>query len=195
MSAALVLGGVILTSRGLAQEGSLYGPLGVALVAEIYAGALIGAAAILTRIGQRRPAVLLALITVLYQCDLTLHTETCAYLGAVGIMASAVWLLCFAGKLYALAWAVRVRVSPRAAVTALLGALGLSVGPHVLPLVDARASGAMLALFVFALGLCCPRAPLSEACTLRPAVESRVPLDDWGHLVLRRAMQATWICG
>ena len=55
----------------------------------------------------RRPAVLLALLTVLYQGDLTLHTETCAYLGGVGIFASVAWLAMFVAKLYALAWALK----------------------------------------------------------------------------------------
>src|SRR4051794_20185201 len=131
VSATLVLGGMIATSRGLAHEGSVYGPLGVALIAEIYAGALIGGAALLTRIGQRRPAVLLALMTLLYQCDLTLHTETCAFLGGFGALATATWFSLFVGKLYALAWAVRLRLSRRAVATAAFGALGLVLGPYL----------------------------------------------------------------
>ena len=88
VSAMLVLGGMITAARGLAHEGSLYGPLGIAIIAEVYALALIGGAALLTRIRQKRPAVLLALITIAYQSDLTLHTETCAFLGGIGIAAS-----------------------------------------------------------------------------------------------------------
>ena len=91
LSASLCLAGMILCSRGLAHGGSAHGELVVALIAEVYAGALIGGAALLTRIGQRRPAVMLALITALYQCDLTLHTEASACLGSVGVAASAVW--------------------------------------------------------------------------------------------------------
>ena len=52
-----------------------YGPLRVAAIAEVYAVALIGGAALLMRIGQRRPAVMLALLTALYQCSLTLHGD------------------------------------------------------------------------------------------------------------------------
>src|SRR5687767_4219871 len=91
VSAALVLAGMILTSRGLAHEGSLYGFLGVAAIAEVYAFALIGGAALLVRIGQPRPAVMLAILTVLYQSDLTLHTETCANLGSIGGVAGIGW--------------------------------------------------------------------------------------------------------
>jgi len=46
LSAMLVLGGMILTSQGLARQSSLYGPLGVAAIAELYALALIGGAAL-----------------------------------------------------------------------------------------------------------------------------------------------------
>ncbi|MBX3186431.1 MAG: hypothetical protein KF819_05415 [Labilithrix sp.] len=189
VSATLVLGGMIATSRGLAREGSLYGPLGVALIAELYACALIGGAALLTRIGQRRPAVMLALITVLYQSDLTLHTETCALLGRVGVIAAVAWLALFVGKLYALAWALRIRLARRAIVTAAAGAAGLAAGPYALALLDARMAGGALALFVVALGSLAPRGEDGE----QTSATSLVPLDDWGHVVLRRAVKATWV--
>src|SRR5262249_45016263 len=75
LSATLVLAGTFSLSRGLEQVGSVHGPLAVSAIAELYAACLIGGAALLVRIGHRRPAVMLALITVLYQWDLTLHTE------------------------------------------------------------------------------------------------------------------------
>jgi hypothetical protein len=126
LSAALVLRGVNLLSMGLVRAGHLYAVLGGPAVAEVYAWALIAGAAILTRVGLRRPAVLLALIAVLYQGDLTLHTETCAYLGWVGWLASITWLVSFAAKLRALAWAMRLRVSRTAYLVPLLGAVGSS---------------------------------------------------------------------
>jgi hypothetical protein len=186
LSSMFVLSGVILLSRGLAERGSEYGTLGVAAVAEVYACALIAAAALLFRIGQRRPAVLLALITTLYQSDLTLHTETCAYLGAVGMAAALAWFLLFVGKLHALAWALRIRLTSRAVATVTLGAAGLAVGPLVLPLLDARGAGTATALFVLALGTLYP--PLTEE-----TASSRVTLDDWSRTVLQRSVRATWI--
>jgi hypothetical protein len=184
-SAMLVLAGVILTSRGLVREGSTYGPLVVALIAEVYACALIGGAALLTRIGQRRAAVLLALITIVYQGDLTLHTETCAYLGAAGIAATIAWLAFFVGKLYGLAWALRLRIAPRAVATASLGAVAIAIGPFVLPALGARATGAALAIVLLALGVVAPRAHEDAAVSL-------VPLDAWGTTVLRRCVRAAW---
>jgi hypothetical protein len=183
LSATLVLGGMILTSRGLAEQGSLHGQLGVAAIAELYALALIGGAALLVRIGQRRPAVMLALITALYQCDLTLHTETCVYLGAAGVVASVAWVALFVAKLHALARAVRVRLSRGAFATATLGALGLAALPYAAGGMDPRGASALVAVWVFAL------ASAHRAAEVSPLV----PLDRWGATVLRRAVRATWL--
>jgi hypothetical protein len=51
---------------------------------------------------------------VLYQCDLTLHTETCVNLGSAGHVASGAWLMIFGAELHGLAWAMRRRVSAAA---------------------------------------------------------------------------------
>jgi len=185
LSAMLVLGGVTVVSRGLAQEGSLYGQLGVAAIAEVYAWSLVGGAALLVRIGLRRPAVLLALLTALYQADLTLHTETCAFLGGVGLPASVAWALIFVAKLYGLAWALRLRL-PRSAVgVATLGAAGLAAMPHLGYHVGAHATNPIVGLWVFALGA-------AALHTVRE-VRSLDPLDSWGRTVLRRTTRATWV--
>jgi hypothetical protein len=183
VSAALVLGGCLLWSRGLVEEQSLAGPLGVALVAEVYAASLIGGAALLVRIGLRRPAVMLALLSIIYQWDSTLHTETCAYLGRVGSWATAAWVLAFAAKLSALGWALRVRFAPRAVIAALLGAAGLALGPRVLPGLPVGERGSAVAIWVFAL----------FALYRRGAITSLTPLDAWGRTVLRRATRAAWL--
>lgn len=182
VSAMLVLGGTILTSRGLATEGSLYGPLGVAAIAELYALALIGGAALLTRIGQRRSAVMLALLTALYQGDLTLHTETCVQLGVAGACAAAAWLALFGLKLFALGRAMEVRVSLGAFATAMLGAATLVAGPYVIEHASYTTGAAFVAISVFAIGLAFPKAH----------VTSLVELDEWGRIVLRRSLIAIW---
>ncbi len=183
VSAALVLAGCVLWSNGLAQEDGLAGPLGVAVAAEIYAVALVGGAALLTRIGMRRPAVMLALLAVLYQWDTTLHTETCAYLGRPGGLATAAWLVLFGVKLWALAWALRLRFERPFVIAACVAAVGLALGPRVLPDLGGRGAGALLAVWVFTLG-----------ALYRPGgIESIAPLDAWGRTVLRRATLAAWL--
>ncbi|MCA9707529.1 MAG: hypothetical protein KDK70_16875, partial [Myxococcales bacterium] len=184
VSAALVLVGVVLLSRGLAG-GGLAAQLGVTGIAELYAWALIGSAALLVRIRLRRPAVMLALLAAAYQCDLTLHTETSVHLGQAGMLGTALWLASFGGKLLALAWALQLRLSRSARVVAGLGAAVIALVPWALRVLEPRAASSLLAvsLFaVFAAGLWSSR-----------RVESRVPLDDWGHTVARRSLRAVWL--
>ncbi len=185
LSAALVLGGMTLLSRGFAGKGSLYGELGVAAIAEVYAFALIGGAALLTRIQLRRPGVMLALLAVLYQCDLTLQTETCAYLGSVGVLASAGWAIVFGLKLRALAWAVRLRLSRSAFGVPVFGALGVAVIPHLMAHADAQTSGSVITIWGFVLAV--------SALWSAREVTSVVNLDAWSRTVMRRALRATWI--
>jgi hypothetical protein len=183
LSAALVLGGCVVLSSGLADHDSLSETIGVALIAEVYAASLLGGVALLTRIGMRRPAVMLALLSILYQWDTTLHTETCAYLGAAGAFATAAWLAIFVGKLFALGWALRVRFARRALAAATLAAVGLAFGPRLLPELGARGAGAALAAWAFALG----------ALYDEGAITSLVELTPWGRVVLRRATRAAWL--
>lgn len=183
ISAALVLGGCLLCSSGMVGEDSLSGTVGIALVAELYAVSLVGGAALLTRIGMKRPAVMLALIFVLFQWDMTLHTETCAYLGAAGGWATAAWVAIFAGKVYALGWALRVRFARHVMAAAIVAALGLAIVPRLLPVVDARSAGALLAVWLYALG----------ALYREGGITSVLELNSWGRTVLRRATHAAWI--
>ncbi len=183
VSAALVLVGVILTSRGL--TGGLEAQLGISAIAEVYAWALIGGAALLMRIQLRRPAVMLALLAALYQCDLTLHTETCAHLGVVGALGSAVWLVGFVVKLRALAWAMKLRLSRSALVVASLGAALITLLPWSLRLLDGDAASALLGLGVFTV--------VAAGQWSSREVEVRGAEHGWAATVARRSLRATWV--
>ena len=176
LSAALVLAGLALVSGEASREGALT----VAAIAEVYAFALIGAAALLVRRDKRRPAVMLALLAVCYQADLTLHVETCAFLGATGVVASVVWVALFVVKLYALAWALQLRPSCSAMFAPVLGAVGLAALPHAFYEVDAVARTQLVAIWAFAIG-----ALVLWTCR---SVDSRVGYDARG----RRALAAVW---
>ncbi|MEO8796843.1 MAG: hypothetical protein ABI551_03085 [Polyangiaceae bacterium] len=182
LSAAFVFGGCFLWSRGVVGEASLTSTLGIPFVAELYAMALVGGAALLTRVGQRRPAVLLALVFAVYQWDTTLHTEACAYLGAVGALAAAAWLVLFVGKLWAVGWALRIRLARRMLVAFVVGAVGLVVLPRALPLLDARGAGSLLAAWLFSL----------LSLYRGGEITSIGELDAWGVTVLRRATHGVW---
>jgi hypothetical protein len=184
VSAGLVVVGVNLISSSLTGASTL-AQLGAATIAEVYAWALIGAAAWLTRTGCRRPAVMLALIVAVYQCDPTLHSETCAYLGLTGIVAAGVWLASFVGKLYALAWALHLRPSRTAIAIPTFGAIGLLTIPRYVAFAGTTGAETLIACWVFALfawGLWTTR-----------EIASKVELDAWGETVLRRATRATWL--
>ena len=153
-------------------------------IVELYAWCLVGGAAILYRAGLRRPAVMLSLLAVVYQGDLTLHTETCAYLGTTGALASIAWLASFVLKLFALARAMRLRVARSAFAVPILGASMLVVVPRLVRIADAHTGGiiASAALFlVLASGLWTSR-----------TIESRHAEGEWGRTVLRRATLAVW---
>ncbi len=183
-SAGCVVVGVNLISSGLGGRG-LLALLGVPAIAEAYAWALIASAAWLTRTGSRRPAVMLALLVAIYQCDPTLHAETCAYLGALGALAAAVWLASFVGKLYALAWALRLRLSRSALAVPTFGAIGLLTIPRCFNALDGFQLAALIAGFVFAL--------FAAAFWTRREVTSTAELDAWGRTVLHRGTRATWL--
>ncbi len=185
-SAAFVLFGSILSSRELAHEESIRGGLAVAAVAELYALALIGSAALLVRIGQRRSAVMLALLVVLCQGDLTLHTETCPNLGAWAAIASAAWFVVSGTKLALLARALRLRVSRDVFAIGVAGALGLAAFPHVLPRLGPRLGTGLVIAWLFALFAFAT----SRVSWTSLGVTCLDEQDAWGETVRRRALRA-----
>jgi hypothetical protein len=184
LSAALVLGGVTLISRGFTQEGGTQGGLLAAAIAELYACLLIASAAVLTRLGLRRQAVMLALLAVTFQGDLALGTLTFTQVGWIGTPISLAWLALFVGKLRALAWAVRLRLSWSLVLVVTLGALGLAVLPRCIE-PGSDAGSAVVALWLFAV--------FALRLWTSPTVASEVSLDAWARTVLRRSLAATWL--
>ncbi len=179
----LVLLGLNLLSKGLADRGGTVDALGVALIAEVYALALVGSAALAYRIGQRRSAVLLGLLAVVYEADVTLHTETCAVLGGVGASASVAWLGLAVAKIHALSLALRLRADRRAWALVLVLVAGLGALPFALARLEPRGAGALVGAWIFALGALVPRDPEGR-------IRSLVALDAWGATVLRRSVLA-----
>lgn len=184
VSAALVLVGVILLSRGLTGGGSA-AQMGITAIAEVYAWALIGGAALLVRIRLRRPAVMLALLAALYQCDLTLHTETCAFLGVTGLLGTLGWSLSFVAKLRALAWAMQLTLSRSALVVASCGAVTLALLPWVVRGLGEDAASPVLGAWLFVL--------FATGLWTSRRVISRVTPTPWAATVARRSIRATWI--
>jgi len=185
LSAALVLAGLTMISGAMKDDASVWGIVGVGLLSELYAIALIGGAALLTRIGSPRPAVFVALIAILYQGDLTLGTETWALLGGVGKVATLVWPIVFVAKLRALAWALELKLSPSAIAVPSFGAIGVALVPQLARRLDAHDLTVVVALFLFGM--------VAAALWSNREVTSRRDLDAWGRTVLSRAIRATWV--
>ncbi len=179
-SAALVLAGLTLLSCDLAA-GDALGGFGVAAIAEVYAFALIAGAAFLRKLGMWRVAVMVGLLAALYQCDLTMHVETCAFLGPVGWAGAIVWVLLFATKLRLLAAALELRLSPSALLVPTLGAAGLALLPLSFRSLSPDARTALVAM----VGFCVAAAALFTS----RSVESAVGYDYRG----RRALRGTWL--
>ncbi len=190
-SALCLLAGIFLVSNGLGGPERRSGELWLFGVVQLYEVMLIAGAGFLYRLlGQRRPAVILALVEMVYLLDPTFQTEVAAYLDDAGRWISAAWLAGFAIKLYALAWALRLRVPTRVIALAVAGAGCVAVMPQLgyARLLDRHGMVLLLAWAGFALGM--------AMWWLRPDIESRDSLDEWGELVLRRASRATaalWI--
>lgn len=179
-SAALVLAGLTLASFDVAARDAL-GGLGLSLVAEAYALALILGAALLHRLGHRRVAVMVGLLAALYQCDLTMHAERAAYLGTLGLVSTLVWIGLFHVKLRLLARALVLRPSTSALAVATSGAAVTALVPvlllHALP----AQRPALVGLALLALA--------SPALWTPRTIESEVGFDYRG----RRAIRGTWL--
>jgi hypothetical protein len=185
VSAALVLVGVVMLSDGLVGSGGPLAQLGITAIAELYAWALVGSAAVLVRVGLRRPALMLALLAAFYQCDPTLHTETSVHLGAFGIFASAIWLALFVAKLYACAWALRLYLSRSAVIVATLGAAGIAAWPWLFYAFEPRTMTSLLGAWVFA--------TLAAGLWSTRRIHSVATLSEWALVVARRSLCGVWI--
>jgi hypothetical protein len=187
ISAGLVLAGLFLISRDITRSrtGGLGPELFLTAATELYQTLLIVAAALLYRRGRRRPATMLALLEVAYLGDLTFQTGVAPHL-AEGLALSAAWLALSMLKLFALAWALRLRPSLPALLLPCLGAVGLATLPHLIGsgAFGERASAGLVVLWLFGL--------LAAGLWWRPTVASRDRLDAWGETVLRRAARVSF---
>ncbi len=199
-SALCVLAGVLLLSEGFsgAGAGSGSGGVGLTAVLEFYQWLLIGAAALLfRREGQRRPAVILGIVTMVYLGDPTFQIEGMALLGLGGLLPSLLWVGSVALKLRALVWAFRLRLSPSFFLATLFGAAGLALLPHLETSLPMLSGGSLPIRQIFAGAILVTVYGVGAVLvTWRAGLSSRETLDAWGQTVLRRTRKAAafvWI--
>jgi hypothetical protein len=187
-SALCVLAGVLLISRSLPEVGLDRGRLFLAGVVQLYELLLIGAAALLFRAaGQRRPAVMLAIVAIPFLFDWTFQTETLSVVGEAGIIAAAVWAALVPIKMLLLAWTFRLR-GP--AILLLILAVASAVVAGMPQVMNRTAIDAGLlhlgSLWLFA-------ALVAAVLRLWPKVRSSEKLEPWGHTVLLRTLRAAGV--
>ncbi len=193
VSAALVLYGLTTLSTAVASSlvtdfGLSHGALaqlGISAIAELYAWALVGGAALLVRIRLRRPALMLALLAAVFQCDLTLHCATTPHLGTWGMVGSALWIVSSLARLRALVWAMQLQLSRSSWVLPIVGAAGLACSPFVVRGSSGTAASSIVAAWLFVM--------LAAGLWSRRVIRSKVALDPWPRLVARRARLAVWL--
>jgi len=128
--------------------------------------------------------VILGLLAVLYQGDLTLHTETSAFLSRFGALSSIVWVAVFVAKLYALAWALKLKLSRSAILVPTFGAIGIALIPHLLRMTSSDTRSLIVPWWFFAF--------FSAALWTLRRVSSPDLIGPDG-LRARRSLSATWV--
>ncbi len=157
-------------------------------VLETYQALVLAGAALLLHAGQRRPAVILALLELPFLCDWTFQTEALSTLARVGAWASAAWVVFAVAKALVLLRLFRVRLRPVGAVV-LLGGLGyVAALPQVLAAVTAPFGAHLAGTWALAL-------LLGALAGFRQVVGCFLVLDEWGRTVERRALRAAGFIG
>jgi hypothetical protein len=187
-SALCVLGGTFLVTKGLEKMAWEQGQIVLYAVIQSYELLLIVGMALLFRVaGQRRPAVILAILEVFFLFDPTFRTETIATLGTVGIVLSVAWAIMVMVKLIALAWIFRLKLSPSGFGIPVLAAVGLAITPHVLGMTGVDKETVHLFATWYAAGL------VAYFLWKRPRVSLNIDIDQWGRTVLHRSVKAAWM--
>lgn len=180
-SALCVLVGVFVLSQTMGTTADL----GLTALLDAYQWMVIGAAAVLyRRLGQRRPAVVLAIIQLLYMGDPTLQLAALA--SSSQGWASAAWVGSFILKMVALSWVFRLRVSVGVYVVPVLGAATIAVLPllRVWGLASSEWLSGVLAAVVVVAGVVARLFP--------PKVESQEDLHGFALTVFHRAVKGAW---
>ena len=133
VSAACFIFGVLLVSRGIRSINWIDGQILLTAVIELYQLGLLAGAFILFRIfNQRRPAVILAVMNIVFLFDCTYQTEHISSVQVIGEIAIVVWVLMVALKMLALVWIFRIKVPVIGLILPVLGAIGIVTGPYLL---------------------------------------------------------------
>jgi len=157
-------------------------------VIESYEILLLSSSFILYRfVSQYRPAVMLAVLNIIFLFDCTFQTEHISAVKYLGGISTVIWLILFALKLKALTWIFRLKISIVGYIVPILAAIGVAGTPYLFTYTNIDKSiihsiitwyGIVLAVLVL---------------WFRPTVICRNELGKNGKAILRRVSNAAWM--
>lgn len=188
ISALCFIFGVFLVSRDMHKIHWIDGQIILTGVIESYEVVVLAGSFILYRIvSQFRPAIILALLNIIFLFDCTFQTEHISTVYYLGGISTVLWILLFAVKLKILTWIFRLKIPLVSYIVPVLAAIGVAGTPYLLSYTNLDRSiiyllitwyGAVLAALVF---------------WFRPSVTCRNKLDEKGKTILLRITNAAWM--
>ena len=187
ISALCFVFGVLLVSRGMHKIDWIDGQIILTAVIESYEIALLAGSFILYRkISQYRPAIILALLNIIYLFDCTFQTEHISTLGYLGGFSTVIWLLLFIVKLKMLVWIFRLKLPVIGFIIPVLAAIGIAGTPYLLDYTNLDKSTIHLMITWYGVVLAV------LVLWFRPRATSKDPLDPQGKVILLRISNAAW---
>ncbi|MFY9227469.1 MAG: hypothetical protein WAQ98_32655 [Blastocatellia bacterium] len=134
-SALCILAGVFLVSHELEKLQLIKGKIILATIVQVYEIFLIfGCALLFRKLGQKRPAVILGLLEVLFLFDCTCETTVLLTLGKTGLLLSIIWVALIVLKIGLLAWAFCLKLDTLFYLIPIFAGIGLVIFPNLLSL-------------------------------------------------------------
>jgi hypothetical protein len=188
ISALCFVFGVLLVSRGMHKIDWIDGQIILTAVIESYEILLLVGSFILYRkISQTRPAVILAMLNVIFLFDCTFQTEHLSTLKYVGGFSTVIWLLLFAAKLGVLLWIFRLKLPAIGFIVPILAAIGMTGTPYLLGYTNLDKATVHLLITWYGVALA------SLVFWFQPTVTSKDKLDQQGKRILLRISRAAWL--
>jgi hypothetical protein len=188
ISALCFISGVLFVSRGMPQIDWIDGQIVLTAVIESYEILLLVGSFILYRkISQTRPAVILAMLNIIFLFDCTFQTEHLSTLKYLGGLSTVIWLLLFAAKLGVLLWIFRLKLPAIGFIVPILAAIGMTGTPYLLGYTNLDKATVHLLITWYGVVLA------SLVLWFQPAVTSKDTLDQQGKMILLRITRAAWL--
>jgi hypothetical protein len=147
---------------------------------------LTGSFILYRKISQYRPAIILAMLNIIFLFDCTFQTEHISTLGYLGGLSTLIWLLLFIVKLKMLMWIFRLKLPVIGFIVPILAAIGIAGTPYLLDYTNLDKSTIHLMITWYGVVLAV------LVLWFRPGATSKDQLDPQGKVILLRISNAAW---